>query len=309
MVLTSPAPKLLVSSLMMFLIVMRWQGMYPTTLMPRWLHYLIMCCGGSLLLRSRKRGMLSLSSSPLTQPNCSVEYRCIDGYQTEFVWFGEGVASGSRLARSCADRTLVVVIPGWPGTALLYAKLAQVLANHDAVQQHHCTVVIVSWTGHSHDPRYVPIAARPQLTIEEHAEHYAKVMEHLLRGDEWGRVVLCGHSLGAWMVSRVLTLRRHTITPKISQVNLLCPCLESMALTTNGRIIGPILKGARKMGLPCVLNSLLLWLPKSCVGRAIAFAQYLRGKTDSVMENESSWFWWTLANQMSYQVKWVWVWV
>jgi len=135
--------------------------------------------------------------SPLMHPGVSrqaAEFRYGAGRTvTEVLWVNAPPSRGQR-------HHLVLIIPGSPGLAVLYADLLlKVTAGIGP-----CTGLAVSY----------PTEASCPARLAAMSEQFATVMCSVLEDDQWSGVSVCAQSMGAWLAVCGLTL--------VKQKNLRC---------------------------------------------------------------------------------------
>ena len=137
---------------------------------------------------------------------------------------------------------LVLVIPGNPGVAQLYAPFAEHLV---AASAGRLSVAVASHAGHAPGHR----ASDGFFTLRDQHDHHRAFLASL---PPTSTVHLVGHSIGAWMVLGLLDALPEA---QRGQAFLLFPTIERMAVTPAGRRMSPMFGPLRR---PSVLLSRLI---------------------------------------------------
>ena len=153
-----------------------------------------------------------------------------------------GVPAGTVRALSPAAEALVLIVPGNPGVAQLYAPFIEHLFAHGGGR---LSVAVASHAGH--DPGHRAPDGFYSLA-DQHAHHLA-FLEQL---PATPTVHLVGHSIGAWLA---LGLLDALPAERRGRALLLFPTIERMAQTPAGQRMSPMFGPLRH---PSVLLSRLI---------------------------------------------------
>ncbi|CAF1400153.1 unnamed protein product [Rotaria magnacalcarata] len=115
----------------------------------------------------------------------------------------------------------IVIIPGNPGLGGFYIPFAHELYN---LFNKNISILIISQAGHSPPLKYC-------FTLNEQIEHKIKAIEKLLPTDKNHRLILIGHSIGAFMVLNML----ETIQHRLDRAFFLFPTIERMKESDAGK--------------------------------------------------------------------------
>jgi len=115
----------------------------------------------------------------------------------------------------------VVIIPGNPGLGGFYIPFAHELYN---LFNENLSILIISQAGHS------PPLKRC-FTLNEQIEHKLEAIENLLPRNNNHRLILIGHSIGAFMVLKMID----KLENRLDRAFLLFPTIERMAESDSGR--------------------------------------------------------------------------
>lgn len=206
-----------------------------------------------------------------------IEHRIIGGFPSELVWSGSvGRASGASSASP-----LIVVIPGFPGGAQIYADFLEVLAAEAL-----CPAVCVAWCGHHTGPFMPPRS----LDLTEQATFVTSVLRELRASPSVTEVVLVGHSLGCRFAAHALATldAEQGIGAEVIQVHLLCPVFEDLALIPRAQKLIPKLLAVRAHHWETLIRGMSLVIPVWAGARVLQFVWWLRGKTTLAVEER--WF-------------------
>lgn len=153
-----------------------------------------------------------------------------------------GVPAGTVRALSPDAESLVLIVPGNPGVAQLYAPFIDHLVAHGGGR---LSVAVASHAGH--DPGHRAPNGFYSLA-DQHAHHLA-FLEQL---PATPTVHLVGHSIGAWLALGLLDALPEQ---RRGRALLLFPTIERMAQTPAGRRMSPMFGALRH---PSVLLSRLI---------------------------------------------------
>ena len=132
----------------------------------------------------------------------------------------------SALAPNSLSYNILIIIPGNPGVIEYYHNFMKSI--HSALKDYH--IFTIQHLGHSfHDDDSF-------YTLEDQVNHKIAFFDHIK--DEYptsGKIVLIGHSIGAYMAVKVLSQRS-----QVFKVIQLFPALENLAETEAGRSLMPI---------------------------------------------------------------------
>lgn len=135
----------------------------------------------------------------------------IDGVSTHIYQLGDPLLSSKS----------IVIIPGNPGLGGFYIPFAHELYN---LFNENISILIISQAGHSPPIEYC-------FTLNEQIEHKIKTIEKLLPMQRNHRLVLIGHSIGAFMVLKMLEKFQN----KLDRAFLLFPTIERMKESDAGK--------------------------------------------------------------------------
>lgn len=165
------------------------------------------------------------------EPELEPEVRLVAGVPTHVLSLRHNHSKGQVLP------PLIVVIPGSPGMGHLYNPFATKLF---AIGKGQHDVSVVSHAGHS--PGCYKDTSNPAFTdpsrgeetdwysLENQIAHKLAFIED--EGKSRESLVLIGHSIGCWMILKML---RQLNPSKITRIFLLFPTVEKMRLTPNGQ--------------------------------------------------------------------------
>jgi hypothetical protein len=159
-------------------------------------------------------------------------------------------------------KTLYVLLPGNPGLVTFNATMLDELHNASGRT---VDAVVVGHAGHC--ARHQP--AGRLYTLEEQVAHkVAFIREH---AKAYQRLVIAGHSVGAYMCTR---LQRAFPPSQFHQVQLLMPTFEFIAASPNGVRLTPVFRYLRPLG-SAVAGALGL-LPRSLKRTLVRYAGGVR---------------------------------
>jgi pimeloyl-ACP methyl ester carboxylesterase len=115
----------------------------------------------------------------------------------------------------------IVIIPGNPGLGGFYIPFAHELYN---LFNENISILIISQAGHSPPLDHC-------FTLDEQIEHKLKTIEKLLPIDKNHRLILIGHSIGAYMVLKMLD----KLENQLDRAFLLFPTIERMKESEAGK--------------------------------------------------------------------------
>ena len=148
---------------------------------------------------------------------------------------------------SSSSSKTVVVIPGNPGVSAFYIPFADQLFRLGGET---IDVLVISHAGHSPPDKH-------RFTLDEQLTHKLAVIDQLISRDEEHRLILIGHSIGAFLLLRMLD----SLSPRFDRAFLLFPTLEHMAQSDAGqhfqrwyflsRLVVPLLSRVLPYLLPC----------------------------------------------------------
>jgi pimeloyl-ACP methyl ester carboxylesterase len=115
----------------------------------------------------------------------------------------------------------IVIIPGNPGLGGFYIPFAHELYN---LFNENISILIISQAGHS------PPLKRC-FTLNEQIQHKLETIENLLPRNENHRLILIGHSIGAFMVLKMVD----KLENRLDRAFLLFPTIERMKESHSGR--------------------------------------------------------------------------
>lgn len=232
---------------------------------------------------------------------CEFERLEVASWSAEFLWVGPCTAKQpSRPQVGHKPGPLIIVIPGFPGIAQIYAAFLTVLSASAC-----CTSVCVSWCGHqgvpSTSPEGLPEAA---ASLEEHALFVTAAVREL-RSRAWvTRVVLIGQSLGCWFAAKALEALdgREAAGAPIVQVRLLCPVgLQDLRTAPRAARLRRPLRVARALGLASLARLAALAAPAPTAALLHAI-WWLRGK--ATLSRRERGFWYVLVAHLQAGVLW-----
>ncbi|CAF1236231.1 unnamed protein product [Adineta ricciae] len=126
-----------------------------------------------------------------------------------------------QLGNAMQSSTTIVIIPGNPGLGGFYIPFAHELYN---LFNENISILVISQAGHS-----PPLKHR--FTLNEQIEHKLQSIDQLLPRTRQHRLILIGHSIGAYMVLRMLKKLEH----RLDRAFLLFPTLERMRESDAGK--------------------------------------------------------------------------
>jgi pimeloyl-ACP methyl ester carboxylesterase len=115
----------------------------------------------------------------------------------------------------------IVIIPGNPGLGGFYIPFAHELYN---LFNEKISILIISQAGHSPPLKHC-------YTLKEQIEHKLKAIEQLLPTNENHRLILIGHSIGAYMVLKML----ERLENQFERAFFLFPTIERMKDSLAGK--------------------------------------------------------------------------
>ncbi|GAA6035725.1 hypothetical protein JCM8097_005670 [Rhodosporidiobolus ruineniae] len=175
-------------------------------------------------------------------------------------------------AKKTTTKLVLVFVPGNPGLVGYYTFFLSSLRNALPSPLRESTeMYAIGHLGHSTAPRQGGGGFKPreQASLEEQVEDKVRFLEEIRGrhglGEEGGaRLVVLGHSIGAWVALQMLS-HRPTL---ISSLHLLFPTLSHMALTPNGRALSPLFSSWTLRPV-FYSTSALAYLPKALVGKLV----------------------------------------
>jgi dienelactone hydrolase len=237
---------------------------------------------------------LSSSSSAPPLPFPPVQVVDIAGVRTELqVFEGGSGATG-------APRTIVVIFPGNPGAVDFYSTFASTLqklsASAAAAQSlsSPSPEVAVVTVGHaSHSSR---TATRTRFDLAQQVSHKASVVAHLLSLEPGARLVLVGHSVGAYMALEVA----RTLPPDaLRAAVLLFPTVMHIGATVNGTKLLPLFRFGR--GVAWVAAAVVALLPSFLQRRLVSAVGLPKGTDPMAVDATLS----LLHPEVAYNALWM----
>jgi dienelactone hydrolase len=232
------------------------------------------------------------SAPPLPFP--PVQVVDIAGVRTELqVFEGGSGATG-------APRTIVVIFPGNPGAVDFYSTFASTLqklsASAAAAQSSSSPSpeVAVVTVGHaSHSSR---TATRTRFDLAQQVSHKASVVAHLLSLEPGARLVLVGHSVGAYMALEVA----RTLPPDaLRAAVLLFPTVMHIGATVNGTKLLPLFRFGR--GVAWVAAAVVALLPSFLQRRLVSAVGLPKGTDPMAVDATLS----LLHPEVAYNALWM----
>lgn len=180
-----------------------------------------------------------------------MQIRTIGGHATQVVCAGDATAA-----------ELVLILPGNPGVARFYVPLAHALVQRG---QGRWQVAVASHAGHA--PPRPTSPRREHVSLTEQVDHKLSFLNEF---PSVHTVHLIGHSIGCWMALSVLD----RLPPeRRGQAVLVCPTIERMAITPNGRRLTPLFHHGRYPA------TLLAWAIGHTPGRKALLTRLLLQRT------------------------------
>ncbi|PWN89700.1 hypothetical protein FA10DRAFT_303005 [Acaromyces ingoldii] len=136
-----------------------------------------------------------------------------------------------------SPRLTLLFLPGNPGLADYYRGYLSEL--HRLVGPS-LEIVCVSQLGHDPASAGFSLDTEPVVSLRRQIEHKEAILAALAGGTD--RVILAGHSIGAYMALEIV--RRRRTGPRIDSLHLLFPALHDMAQTPNARRLRLLLRAA-----------------------------------------------------------------
>lgn len=127
----------------------------------------------------------------------------------------------------------LLFVPGNPGLADYYIEYLTAL--HRIVNNEGVSLEIVCPSQLGHDPLSLTLPST-LVSLDEQVENKARILETLTNrwaGTEAPKVILAGHSIGAWMVLELV--RRGLNKTSVTSIHLLFPALHQMGQTPNAK--------------------------------------------------------------------------
>jgi pimeloyl-ACP methyl ester carboxylesterase len=237
---------------------------------------------------------LSSSSSAPPLPFPPVQVVDIAGVRTELQVFEGG--SGT----TGAPRTIVVIFPGNPGAVDFYCTFASTLqklsASASAAQSSSSPSpeVAVVTVGHaSHSSR---TATRTRFDLAQQVSHKASVVAHLLSLEPGARLVLVGHSVGAYMA---LEVARSLPPDALRAAVLLFPTVMHIGATVNGTKLLPLFRFGR--GVAWVAAAVVALLPSFLQRRLVSAVGLPKGTDPMAVDATLS----LLHPEVAYNALWM----
>jgi pimeloyl-ACP methyl ester carboxylesterase len=126
-----------------------------------------------------------------------------------------------QLGDASLSSKTIVIIPGNPGLGGFYIPFAHELYN---LFNENISILIISQAGHSPPLKHC-------FTLNEQIEHKLKTIETLLPTTKNHRLILIGHSIGAYMVLKMLDRLKN----RIDRAFFLFPTIERMKESPAGK--------------------------------------------------------------------------
>lgn len=263
-----------------------------------YLLFLAMWCGWQAKASS-SRGM----EPPCTHAGAglaevSVEHRQMgSGLVAELVWArplrvtAAGSGGAGEETEALAE-PLIMVIPGFPGGAQIYADFLATLCHGAA-----CPVVCVAWRG-----QHPGASPAGKHSLGDQVAFFATALTELRAAPTVGELVLVGHSLGSWLGSQALAAVevRVAVPPAVGEVHLFCPCLEHFGAVPRARQLRTAIVVCRALRLDACAQALAAMLPIRVSGALLQWLWWLRGKT--TLQPEERWFFETVAAHLGVGV-------
>jgi dienelactone hydrolase len=240
---------------------------------------------------------LSSASSAPPLPFPPVQVVDIAGVRTELqVFEGGSGATG-------APRTIVVIFPGNPGAVDFYSTFASTLqklsasaaaAAAQSSSSPSSPEVAVVTVGHaSHSSR---TATRTRFDLAQQVSHKASVVAHLLSLEPGARLVLVGHSVGAYMALEVA----RTLPPDaLRAAVLLFPTVMHIGATVNGTKLLPLFRFGR--GVAWVAAAVVALLPSFLQRRLVSAVGLPKGTDPMAVDATLS----LLHPEVAYNALWM----
>ncbi|XP_066940316.1 lipid droplet-associated hydrolase isoform X1 [Macrobrachium rosenbergii] len=151
----------------------------------------------------------------------------VRGKPTEFLSIGKSLNEDPK--------KILLIIPGNPGVVSYYREFMQHL--YDGVRDTH-SVWAVSHAGHSHTPSLSFWPSNQHVyDLEEQVLHkMAFIMDHVPKG---AQITLIGHSIGSYIILRLLKAMEAHSEINIEKNYLLFPTIERMKVSPNGEKLWP----------------------------------------------------------------------
>eukprot|EP00929_Paragymnodinium_shiwhaense_P075320 TRINITY_DN38501_c0_g1_i1.p1 TRINITY_DN38501_c0_g1~~TRINITY_DN38501_c0_g1_i1.p1 ORF type:complete len:330 (+),score=65.62 TRINITY_DN38501_c0_g1_i1:69-1058(+) len=205
-----------------------------------------------------------------TSTEKQVRTRRLGGLLTDFVSFPAKQQSSSPL--------LLLFLPGNPGIVDFYVDFLEAL--HDTLGSD-AIVLGVGHPGHS-----IRTATGTRFSLEEQIEHKLRVLEDLrvevLQKAQHTagpvKVILAGHSIGAYMCLKVAEKLLHSRDIALQHVFGLCPTLTRMAESPNGQKLSGYLGSSVYLNLAGSTTWMISCLPTAWQQSAAA---WLLGDSDA----------------------------
>lgn len=126
-----------------------------------------------------------------------------------------------QLGNPLISKKSIVIIPGNPGLGGFYIPFAHELYN---LFNENISILIISQAGHSPPLNHC-------YTLNEQIQHKLKAIEKLLPNNENHRLILIGHSIGAYMVLNML----EKLENRLDRAFFLFPTIERMKESPSGQ--------------------------------------------------------------------------
>jgi len=163
------------------------------------------------------------------------EYLSLNGFPTEVMTFGPNLFELSKLEKEQLPKTIILMIPGNPGVIKYYEEFMRCIFN---AFEGRCPVWGISHGGHSKGPptNNTLVSGNVSLdNLEGQINHKKFFINDFIPGSV--RLVLIGHSIGAYMTLELLKLLPND---RITKAILLFPTIERMAISPNGKWTTPL---------------------------------------------------------------------
>lgn len=242
-----------------------------------WIH------GGGIRANGSKP---AASSNVVEQFGCRIERTLVANWPAELLWFDPctcGDSSSGTVSHTREAQPLVIVIPGFPGCAQLYADFLGSL-----VKKLQFPAVAIAWCGHHECPQGIEQSLPSSL--EEHGRFMTAVVQYL-RNLPWvTKVVLIGQSLGSRLAAQALTVSEERCTSApVAALHLLCPVLEDLSCLPRAQMFKRPLEFIKKWRVDDVLQGIARAIPLEGGAAFLQFVWWLRGKTTTSPEDR--WIW------------------
>jgi len=126
-----------------------------------------------------------------------------------------------QLGSTSRSNRSIIIIPGNPGLGGFYIPFAHELYNY--FNEEIC-ILVISQAGHSPPVDYC-------FSLQEQIEHKLAAIEQLLPNNPNHRLILIGHSIGAYMVLKML----ERLENRLDRAFLLFPTIERMRESSAGQ--------------------------------------------------------------------------